>query len=108
MLPPRSTIVAAPLALLLAALPAAGQTHGPVVLPPDQSAAAERLAGRLVDGDLNRQVFTADHAARLCYRAARANSSNAHGTPDRDGLTAARHRQFTDCVEQSGYRLDRR
>lgn len=107
MLPPRSAL-AAPLALLLAAVPAAGQTHGPVALPPDQSAAAERLAGRLVDGDLNRQVFTADYAARLCYRAARANSSNTHGTPDRDGLTAAQHRQFTHCVEQSGYRLGRR
>ncbi len=107
MTPPRSAL-AAPFALVLAVVPVAAQTHGPVHLPTEQSAAARRLARQLVDGDINRQVFTADYAARLCYRAAVANPSNARGTPDRDRLTPSQRRQFASCVEQSGYRIRRR
>lgn len=105
MIPFRPAALVAPLAILLAAVPAAGQTYGPVELPREQSAAARRLARQLVDGDVNRQVFTSDYAARLCYRAAVANPSNARGRADRDRLTPAQRGQFTACVEQSGYRL---
>ena len=105
MIPFRPAALAAPLAILFVGVPAAAQTHGPVDLPPEQSAAARRLARQLVDGDVNRQVFTADYAARVCYRAAVANPSNARGTPDRDRLTPDQRGQFTACIEQSGYRL---
>jgi len=99
------------LAIALAALahlavvtaPASGQHE--VRLPAAQEAAAQRLARALVDGDSSRQVFTAGHATRLCYRAAVANPSNAAGMPDRDRLTPAQRVQFSECVEQSGYRL---
>jgi hypothetical protein len=76
--------------------------HG---LTRQQDAAALRLARRLVDGDINRQVFTAEHAARLCYGAASANSPVGPTARDRDGLTASQRAQFSDCVEQSGWRL---
>jgi hypothetical protein len=70
-----------------------------------QEAAARRLAARLVDGDINVQVFTAEHAARLCYGAASANSPVGPTARDRDGLTASQRDQFRDCVKSSGYRL---
>jgi hypothetical protein len=70
-----------------------------------QEAAARRLASRLVDGDIAVQVFTAQHAARLCYGAASANSPVGPTARDRDGLTVSQRDQFRDCVEQSGWRL---
>ena len=91
--------------LVIAAAPASSQTFGDIHLPPRQEAAARQLAQRLVDGDVNRQVLTADYAARLCYRAAMSNASNGAGRPDRDRLTPARRAQFVDCIGQSGYRL---
>ncbi len=92
----------------LALIPAAAaQTHGPVRLPPAQSAAADRLARQLVDGDTNRQVFTPEYAARRCYRAAKSNPSNRAGQPDRDGLTPRQRSQFIACVAADGFRLRR-
>lgn len=70
-----------------------------------QDAAALRLARRLVDGDINRQVFTAQHAARLCYGAAAARAPVGPVVRDREGLSASQRTQFADCVEQSGWRL---
>ncbi|MGU9982043.1 hypothetical protein ACJ4V0_18580 [Phreatobacter sp. HK31-P] len=99
-------LVLAALALLaIAAVPVSAQTYGDIRLPPEQDAAAMRLARRLVDGDISRQVFTADYTARLCYRAAVSNTSNAAGSRDRNGLAPPQQAQFTDCVGQSGYRM---
>lgn len=89
----------------LAYVPALGQSHGDIRLPADQSAAARRIALRLVDGDLSKQVFTADYAARLCYRAAVSNPSNAGGTRDRDRLTPRQRAQLVECLAESGFRL---
>jgi hypothetical protein len=92
----------------LALIPAAvAQTHGPVRLPPAQSAAADRLARQLVDGDTSRQVFTPEYAARRCYRAAKSNPSNGAGQSDRDGLTPRQRLQFIECVAADGFRLRR-
>ncbi len=85
--------------------PALGQTYGEVRLPPDQSAAARRIALRLVDGDVSKQVFTAEYAARLCYRAAVSNPSNTGGARDRDRLTLRQRAQLADCLAESGFRF---
>lgn len=97
-------VVVATLALIPGA---AAQTHGPVRLPSAQSAAADRLARQLVDGDTSRQVFTPEYAARRCYRAAKSNPSNEGGRPDRDGLTARQRSHFVDCIAADGFRLRR-
>lgn len=90
----------------LASVPALGQSHGDIRLPADQSAAARRIALRLVDGDdVSKQVFTADYAARLCYRAAVSNPSNAGGMRDRDRLTPRQRAQLVECLAESGFRL---
>lgn len=91
--------------LVITVAPCEAQTHGPIRLPPDQSAAARRIALRLVDGDVSKQVFTADHAARLCYRAAVSNPSNAGGARDRDRLAPRQRAQLVECLADSGFRL---
>jgi hypothetical protein len=97
--------IAAHLAVVTApagAQPSDDPRHG---LTRQQDAAALRLARRLVDGNISVQVFTAEHAARLCYGAAAANSPVGPTARDRNGLTASQLTQFRGCVEQSGYRL---
>lgn len=100
-----SALLAAVAHVVAIAGPALGQTHGPIRLPPDQSAAARRIALSLTDGDVSRQVFTADYAARLCYRAAVSNPSNAGGAVDRDRLTPRQRAQLVECLAESGFRL---
>ncbi len=110
--------VSAMIRLILAALGIAAHlvfVTAPVGAQPDadprssltrqQDASALRLARRLIDGDINVQVFTAEHAARLCYGAASANSPAGPTVRDREGLTQSQREQFAECVGKSGYRL---
>lgn len=106
MIAARFAALAAPLVtLLITVAPCEAQTHGPIRLPPDQSAAARRIALRLMDGDVSKQVFRSDYAARLCYRAAVSNPSNASGARDRDRLTPRQRAQLVECLAESGFRL---
>jgi len=102
---PTTVVLVALAHVALASVPALGQSHGDIRLPSDQSAAARRIALRLADGNVSKQVFTADYAARLCYRAAVSNPSNAGGARDRNRLTQRQRDQLVECLAESGYRL---
>lgn len=97
--------IAAHLVLVTAPVGAAPDADPRSSLTRQQDAAALRLARRLVDGDIAVQIFTAEHAARLCYRAASANSPAGPVARDREGLTPSQRSQFADCARKSGWRL---